>query len=124
VRLLLDEHYSKIIAERLRERGHDVVAAAERSDLAGLQDTELFELMQVERRAIVTENWADFQQQMRYAEEQGVVHHGVVFTSRRRMPRGKNTIGLFVRVLDDFLRRHPHEGALLNNHRWLPDTDV
>jgi hypothetical protein len=61
---------------------------------------------------------------MRYAEEQGVVHHGVVLTSRRRMPRGKNTIGLFVRVLDDFLRRHPHEDALLNNYRWLPDTEV
>jgi hypothetical protein len=124
VRLLLDEHYSKVIAEQLRERDNDVVSAAERSDLAGLKDPELFQLMQSERRGIVTENWADFQHELRKAEEQGTTHYGLLFTSRNRIPRGRNTIGLFVRVLADFLQRYPAEDALLNSYRWLPDTEL
>jgi hypothetical protein len=58
--LLLDEHYSEVIAEQLRHRGHDVVAVTEYWDVVGLADVELFLLMAAERRAIVTENWSDF----------------------------------------------------------------
>ena len=87
MRLLLDEHYSKLIAERLLERGHDVVSTTERTDLAGLNDPELFALMAMEHRAIVTENWADFQREIRKAEAEGLDHYGVLFTSNRQMPR-------------------------------------
>ena len=41
MRLRLDEQYSKSIAEQLRARGHDAVAASE-LDLVGLKDFELF----------------------------------------------------------------------------------
>lgn len=121
VRLLLDELYSKQIAERLRDLGHDVIAVNEDVDLSELPDDELFELMQGDRRAIVTENWSDFERLIRQASDAGVEHHGVIFTSRRHLPRSRNTIGLYVRVLDDFLRRHPAEDALLNATWWLPD---
>lgn len=121
MRLLLDEHYSHQIAERLRERGHDVVAVTERPDLLGLKDAELFLLMPPERRAIVTENWGDFQRELDGAAATGLTHYGVLFTSRTRLPRGRTTIGLYVRVLDDFLSRHPADDALLNLSRWLPD---
>jgi hypothetical protein len=119
--LLLDEHYSKLIAEQLRNRGHDVVSATERSDLAGLKDRELFALMAAEHRAILTENWADFQREIRRAEDEGVTHYGVVLTSNRQMPRSKKTVGLYVRILDDFLRRRRTEDAILNSYRWLPE---
>ena len=117
---MLDEHYSKAIAEQLRERDHEVVAVAERSDLTGSKDPELFRLAQAERRAIVTENWGDFRRELREAESQGTTHYGVIFTSRQRLPRSKNTVGLFVQVLDDFLKLHPAEEALLNSYAWLP----
>ena len=121
MRLLLDEHYSPVIAEQLRERGHDVVAVTERPELVGLNDAELLALTAAERRAIVTENWGDFQREIQDAAATGMTHYGVVLTSRRQLPRGKDTIGLYVSVLDDFLARHPTEDALLNSYRWLPD---
>ena len=121
MRLVLDELYSKQIAEQLRERGHDAVSVTERPDLHGLLDTDLFALMAAERRAILTENWADFGRELEKAATAEMTHHGVVFTSRQQLPRSRDTIGLYVRVLDDFLERHPAEDALLNSYRWLPD---
>jgi hypothetical protein len=124
LRLLLDEHYSQAIAENLREHGHDVVAVTERSDLVGVDDADLFTLMQGERRAIVTENWGDFQRELQEAAARGITHYGVLPTSRRQLPRGMHTIGLYVRVLGDFLTRHPAEDALLNSYCWLPDRPL
>jgi hypothetical protein len=121
VKLLLDELYAKKIAEQLRKRGHDVVSVKERPELEGLSDDALFALMPAEQRAILTENWADYDRQMRKATEEGTTHYGIVFTSRRRLPRSRETIGLYIRVLDDFLGRHPAVDALLNSSRWLPD---
>jgi hypothetical protein len=121
LRPLLDEHYSPVIAEQLRERGHDVVAVTERPELVGLKDLDLFSAMSAERRAILTENWSDFQRELQDAAAKGIPHYGVVFTSRRQLPRGKHTIGLYLHVLDDFLRRHPAEDALLSSSCWLPD---
>jgi Domain of unknown function (DUF5615) len=121
LRLALDELYSQTIAEGLRARGHDVISVHERRDLEGLKDEQLFPLLAAERRAILTENWPDYQEEMRKAAEAGRDHYGVLFTSRQKMPRGKGTIGLYIRVLDDFLRRHPQETALFNSYRWLPE---
>jgi hypothetical protein len=124
LRLLLDEHYSHAIAEQLRNRSHDVVAVTERPDLAGLTDAALFSLMPAERRAILTENWGDFQRELQNASTRGMGHYGVLFTSRRQLARGRHTIGLYLRVLDDFLTRHPAEDALINDYRWLPDRPL
>ena len=121
MRLLLDELYTQEIAEGLREHGHDVISIHERADFEGLEDKDLFPLLPAERLALLTENWADYQREMQNAAEAGRDHYGVLFTSRKRMPRGKGTIGLYIRVLDDFLKRHPEEDALLNSYRWLPE---
>ena len=124
MKLLLDELYAKQIAEDLREHGHDVVSAKERPDLEGVKDEELFSLMPAEQRAILTENWADYDRLMRVAADAGRTHYGVLFTTGRQLPRSRDTIGLYVRVLDDFLRRHPAVDAILNSSRWLPDRPL
>lgn len=121
MRLVLDELYTQAIAVHLRERGNDVVSVHERAELEGLPDARLFDLMVAERRAIVTENWPDYQQQMSNAAAAGRDHYGILFTSRIRLPRSRQTIGLYVDVLDAFLARHPAEDALLNSYRWLPE---
>lgn len=121
MKLLLDEHYSPIIAEKLRDRGHDVISVNERPDLIGRDDHHVCVTMMGEQRAILTENWADFNDQIRLAAQTGSTHFGVLFTSPRSMPRGRETIGLYVRVLDDFLKRHEPLDALADNYAWLPD---
>ena len=119
MKLLLDEHYSPRIAEELRKAGHEVVSVQERDDLRGLADRELWGRASAEGRALMTENAADFAPLVREAAAQGDRHWGVVFTSPRSMPRGLGTIGLYVDVLDGFLREHPGDDALLDQVAWL-----
>jgi Domain of unknown function (DUF5615) len=119
VRLCLDEHYSVRIAEELRGRGRDVVAVKERSDLIALSDGQLWAVMQGERRALLTENVADFVPLVQQSIAAGEDHWGIVFSSARSMPRGSGTIGLFVERLDELLQRHPGEDDFRNGVHWL-----
>jgi Domain of unknown function (DUF5615) len=118
LRVLLDEHYSPRIAQQLRRRGHDVVSVSEHADLIGLSDFDLLRLAAAEKRAIVTENVADFVELTRQFAAREEDHYGVIFTSSR-FPRSRATIGVFVRQLGRFLRAHPDEDALINQLHWL-----
>jgi hypothetical protein len=99
----------------------DVISVHERPDLEGLKGPQLFPLLAGEQRAILTENRSDFQEEMRKAAQAGRDHYGVLVTSRHQLPRSKHTIGLYIRVVDDFLARHPDDDALPNSYRWLPE---
>jgi nucleoside-diphosphate-sugar epimerase len=119
LRLLLDEHYSPKIAERLRERGHDVVCVKDRDDLRGLSDRELWDRASAEQRALLTENVADFMALVKEAAASAARHFGVVFTSPRSLPRGRKTIGLYVETLDGFLGERGADDALADRVHWL-----
>ena len=119
MRLLLDEHYSTRIAAQLRERGHDAASVAERDDLRGLSDRELWARAGSERRTVVTENAADFMPLVREAAAAGERHPGVVFTSSRSLPRGLATIGVLVERLDALVRGNPAENAFEDRVHWL-----
>jgi hypothetical protein len=97
--------------------GHERRLSAE---LRGQSDERLFTLMPAERRAIVTENWADFRILVDRAAEEGADHFGVVFTSRAGLRRSRDTIGVYLRVFDDFLQRHPADDAIRQSTCWLP----
>lgn len=61
MRLFLDAHISgRVIAEALRERGHDVRAADEERSLDGWGDDALLELAAREERIMITFNVRDF----------------------------------------------------------------
>jgi hypothetical protein len=110
LRLLLDEKYPSAVAERLRARGHDVVAVTERPELRSLTDPDVFMVSQRERRAVVTENVADFVEIADRLDERGQPHFGLVLIDPANYRRGHpRTIGRMVTQLDQLLRDHPDD---------------
>ncbi|MDQ3570593.1 MAG: DUF5615 family PIN-like protein [Actinomycetota bacterium] len=90
MKLLLDTHHSPKAAERLRDEGYDVTAAANDQLLATLSDEELLRSAARDGRALVTENARDFDRIVRSWAAAGEHHAGVVFTSPRRYHRGSS----------------------------------
>ena len=109
VALALDEMHAPAIAA-LRERGHDVVAVAERLDLRAMTDEELFAWAGHESRRLVTENVKDFRRLFLRAEESGQQRATLLYTSSRTFPRSRRTPGPLVAALDAWLCR-PDVGA-------------
>jgi hypothetical protein len=119
LRLLVDEHYPRAIAERLRERGHDVVSAVERDDLAATEDALVLDRMQAERRAVLTNNHRDWRPLCAQAILAGEHHYGLLLTSDRSLSRTTQNIGRFVELLDAFLSSRRAEDACLDEEHWL-----
>jgi hypothetical protein len=88
VKLLFDVHHSRLAAQRLRQEGHDVLAAAGTPPLEGLPDDDLLRQAAADDRALVTENVKDFDRIVRAWVATGEHHAGVIFTSPRRFHRG------------------------------------
>jgi uncharacterized protein DUF5615 len=84
VKLLLDEQISGKVAERLRDRGHDVTAATDDPTLRGLRDPDLFEVAQEQGQALVTYNRVDFEPIVREYAEMNREHYGLVIAHPRR----------------------------------------
>jgi uncharacterized protein DUF5615 len=122
LRLLLDEHFSKVIARQLRADGRDVVAVTERDDLRGISDEALLVAEVAERRAVVTRSVADFVTLDREAALIGRQHYGLVYTSTRAFPPSKAAVGDLVRALRVLLEAHPGDEALLNRTHWLTEV--
>ena len=119
MRLLLDEMCPAVLAEQLRARGHDVSAVTERPDPRSLADPEVFAACQRERRALVTENIADFIPIADGADQRGETHFGLVHIDPAKYPRGRRrTIGRLVTSLDHLLVEHPRTRANTQRH-WL-----
>ena len=117
MKLLLDEMYPYSIAEQLRARGHDVVAVGERPELRGAADENVFATAQDEGRAIVTDD-VGFRALEAAHRSRGERHHGVVFKTNRRFPRGRpGTVGRLVRSLDRFLSGDAQ--ALEESSSWI-----
>jgi hypothetical protein len=118
VRLAVDHHYSTRIVSRLRDRGLDVIAVAERGWQAD-DDEALLALCRGEGRALLTNNVGDFVVIARRWAAEGRSHAGLVFTSDTSMPRGRQTIGQYVRALEQLMRSLPADDALEDACRWL-----
>jgi len=88
-RLLLDEHYSAVIATELRQSGFDVVAVVAVPELRGASDPDVFAWAAREGRRIVTENIKDFRPLLRDAAEVGLPTAALLLVPPRRFPRGR-----------------------------------
>ena len=119
MRLLLDEHYSRETAGRLRERGHDVIAVKEDAALEGLDDEPLLTLARDQGRALLTNHVSDFALLIREWTSRGESHAGVIYASDESMPRSRNTIGLYVERLSGLLDEHPGEESFRDRGAWL-----
>lgn len=119
MRLLLDEMFSPRLARDLRERGHDVAAVGERSDLAGRPGPEVLDAASAEMRTLVTEDVADYSRLARDLGARGVKHAGIAFTSTRRFPRAAGGSGPLLLALEKLLAARPAEDALEGVTVWL-----
>lgn len=119
LKLLLDTHHSRLAALRLRDGGHDVVAASDDPVLACLPDEELLRAAYVDRRALVTENVKDFDRIVRSWSATGEHHAGVVFTSPRRYHRASQAYPAnLVAALRTLLGTPPQQQ--IDMVLWLP----
>ncbi len=118
MRLLLDEHFPRELAAELRERGHDVAAINEQEELRGLPDAAVFAHAAAERRAIVTQNYADFSILLREAAVSEAEHFGVVFVPSG-MWRSLRDRDQLVEALSSFLAERPSDHALARGAAWL-----
>lgn len=98
MRFLLDEMFPPAAAEHLRDEfGHDALHVVE-AGLSGTADTEVAAAARAERRAVVTENVADF------AAEQDLV---LVCLLKRTLPAGGAQARALAVVLDGWARANP-----------------
>jgi nucleoside-diphosphate-sugar epimerase len=110
VRLLLDEMIGAVVAEQLRDRGHDVVAVQDpdRGHLRGLDDCLLLATADDESRAVVTDNIPDFFRCHQRRIDDGLSHHGLLFFTNDSFPRYRHDlfVGQAIAALERELAAH------------------
>lgn len=96
-----------------------MAAVAEREDLRGRPDAEIFAAATAEGRAVVTEDVRDFAILVRTATELDESHAGVIFTTVSRHPRVAGARDALVRSLAHLLEEHSAPNALEDAVIWL-----
>ncbi|GIH06602.1 hypothetical protein Rhe02_46690 [Rhizocola hellebori] len=112
--ILLDEMYPPVLAQQLRERGHDVVAVLDiEVGLGAKSDEEVLAWAARSERCLVTENVADFAR----LAALGVEHAGIIFVSAQRFPRTSRGLGRVIEAIDAVMadKRLPPSGGVT----WL-----
>lgn len=113
--------HAPIVAAALRDRGHDVLAVAEQTELRALTDDELYTWAGQHQRRIVTENVKDFAPLLRRAEESQQPTTTMLFTSSRTFPRSRRNPGPIIDALDAWLRTA--DTAHRPDEDWLAPVD-
>lgn len=122
MRLLLDEMISATVAERLRDRGHDVIAVqdAEHAHLRAIDDCVLLDLAAQQRRALVTDNVPDLFRCHHRRLDAGLHHYGLLFFTNDTFPRHRHDlfISRILAALERQLTTHSDEDGS-SWIRWL-----
>ena len=99
MRLLLDEMIGPRVAQELRNRGLDVVAVAERTDLRALPDEAVLDSARDEGRAVITRNIGDFARLHLQSLAEGRSHAGIVMVTAQAFPQNRGFVGALVTAL-------------------------
>ena len=119
MKLLLDEMLAPEIARRLRKRGHDVVAIAEREAWVSYSDDGVIALAREEHRAVVTNNLRDFRPRAAAAALPGGPGHYGLVCIPGTYRRTRADIGRIARALEEKLAAHPGDNGLYNQETWV-----
>lgn len=103
MRLCLDHHYPRVLADRLLDLGYDVITAHQRG-WHTLNDEDLLAACATENRSLLTNNAKDFMPIVTSWAVESRPHPGVVFTDDARWPRIADTTGRFIDALIPLLR--------------------
>lgn len=99
MRLLLDEMIGPRVAQELRNRGLDVVAVAERTDLRALPDEAVLDVARDEGRTVITRNIGDFARLHLQSLTEGRPHAGIVMVTGQTFPQNRSFVGALVKAL-------------------------
>jgi predicted nuclease of predicted toxin-antitoxin system len=116
VKAILDEQLSPQIALLLRKAGYDVIAVAERDDLAGSTDNVIVEVASTEERAVITNNVKDFRPLVAGRLAQGRTHPGLILLPSKRT-RTRASVAAIARAIEQVL--HDHPDGLSGSERWI-----
>lgn len=119
MKLVLDEHLSPTIAEELRRRGHDVVAAAQ-VGLRQQPDAAVWAWAVAQGRAVVTANYGDFRALHQLYLSRGERRAGIVLVPRR-FSLAEAGFGRLIGALERLLKEHSRDDALEAAETWLAD---
>lgn len=112
VKLLLDEMHSPSIAVALTEASFDVIAVAAHPELRGMPDEDLLIHATGAKRALVTENVADYMTLANRWAGESRTHSGLIFTNPNRFNRANLAYpGNLIKALRQFLEDPPIAGA-------------
>lgn len=114
LRVLLDEHYPRWLADELTEAGLDA-AAVQASELQGVNDASVLAGAVADDRVVVTEDITTFPAAIEHVPS----HLGVVFVHPRRYPRTRPGLA---RLRDALLDLADDMPAGLGEHaitRWI-----
>ncbi len=99
MKLLLDEMIGPRIAQELRDRGHDVTAVAERTDLRALPDDVILDFARDDERIVVTRNVGDFARLHQQWLAEGRQHPGIVMVTTQSFPQNRGFVGALLNAL-------------------------
>lgn len=119
VKLLLDEHISPTVAVELRRLEHDVIAVAERDDVRGRSDAEIFGEAAAEGRAVVTFDVSDYLPLVHRSIQLDHRHGGLILLSSAGSWTCGAATGRLVAALEGLLRAHPADDAFTDRVEWL-----
>jgi predicted nuclease of predicted toxin-antitoxin system len=119
LKVLLDEMFSRTLADALRARGRDAVTVLEQVTTPGLRDAAVMAMATDLRRALVTADLNDFRERFAVAASPtGPGHFGLVLVSGRYSIRSSGSAKL-IEALDELMAKNPEESGLANREAWI-----